>query len=140
MNPIPHRAKKFEYLALRIHGPLCLPELSHGGTRTPTGRCPIAWKNGYEHGDLTDMHHRCRDSKGNVAKYPKTIHSLLNVLPVNHLWHMKRHSDLYTSDFDMMRLENWMDRHPVFERWLNDPSKSLSQWFIFMGRKRGMKN
>lgn len=85
------------------------------------GYCPIAME-AEEFAAPTELHHAgIHNTEVNQARYPLVVHSLVNLIAVNHHWHMKRGS------FGA-RPGNWAERmqrflakphHLEMARWLN---------------------
>jgi len=135
MVTIPHREEKWEILSSRRNGPIA--HWSHDcGPRVPAHHCAIAYQRGKEIGVSMELHHRFHDTANHRARCPHLIHSMLNLMPVNHGWHMNNPSAFKIGDYEAARLERWLERHPVFCAYVNDPSKSLSEHFRKHHEKR----
>ena len=88
------------------------------------GNCAIAESLG-EKAQITHPHHRLHKSKVNVAKYPLFIDSTLNLLGVNHAYHMKYPHFGKITFLRAARIEAMLERHPALSKQVNDP---VSGW------------
>jgi len=101
-------AEKMEYLTLR-----------------QKWLCPIAASKGVKGYGLTQLHHRLHDHKNYRAKYPLFIDSIMNIVAVNHSWHIANPSALHLGEYYAGRCERFLERHPRFAMWVNCPSGRL---------------
>ena len=61
---------------------------------------------------IVDLHHRMPDSDINRAKYPLFIHSLFNLLPLYHDFHMDNHSFRSIQDAEAEQKERYLRNNP----------------------------
>lgn len=75
------------------------------------GCCGIAQRfDKYAH--ITELHHRCHNTKANRRKYPLFINSVWNLMPVNHDWHMRHGSAGKIFDLEALNRERFLQQHP----------------------------
>lgn len=99
---IPNYLKKAEYIICR-----------------QLGHCAIAWAY-HKRADITELHHAgVHNTKVNRKKYPLLIHSLWNLMGVNHKWHMEHpyFGRIHYQQAD--RREAFLQRHPMIAAGLN---------------------
>lgn len=103
MIAIPNRDRKLHYLVNRQRGLCC---------------CGCGQRLG---GEPIDLHHMCKDSKGNRKNYPLFLHSLLNLQAVRHSCHMScmRGKLGHISDYNAARYEAFLQRHPAMADFVN---------------------
>ena len=81
-------------------------------------QCPIATKYGYSR-ICTELHHKLHNTKVNRKKYPLFIHSLLNLVAVNHDMHMAHPSYAKISNLQAGKYEAFLKRHPKIYEFVN---------------------
>jgi hypothetical protein len=104
MKTIPHREAKFYYLANR-----------------QAHLCPIAEKYGKVALVDNELHHRYTDTNAHRRKCPLFINSLLNLVAVNHGWHISHPGALGLTDYQAMRYEKFLERHLWWANFFNNP-------------------
>lgn len=110
MKTIPNKLEKFIYLCNKFGM-----------------RCPIAEINGrWER--CTELHHRLSDTNTNCKLYPNFIQSILNLRPVNNIWHIKNPGyDKLKSSYRTEQIEKFLS-NPIHKRiceWVNNPVGNL---------------
>lgn len=101
---IPHWRAKLEYLVTR-----------------QGGECPIGDSIGNPW-PAEELHHTgVHNTKVNRRMYPLYIHSLWNLLAVNHECHMQRGSFGRISYLEAAKREAFLFRHPMISEWMNNP-------------------
>jgi len=101
---MPNYEKKLRYLMRKTHGV-----------------CPIALeKDGFSLG-VTELHHIVHNTKVNRKLFPLLIHSVWNLVAVNHSWHMEYPTWGRRKDWQLeaRRRESFLQRHPMMARRLN---------------------
>ena len=107
MNKLPNRKEKINYL---------IDKFGYG--------CPMAKEKGLV-ASVSDPHHRCHDTKWRVKKFPLFIHSILNIVMVNHGHHMSRPSWGKITDYQAERYERFLELHPKASIFVNNPEGEL---------------
>jgi hypothetical protein len=76
--------------------------------------CPIAAAHG-KIADMEDLHHAMlHNTKVNRKCFPYFIHSALNILPVNHAWHLSNPSFGRLKGYiNAEKYEDYLRRHPL---------------------------
>lgn len=93
MGGIPYYFQKFEYLT-KHQARIWIRKL-HNITGynyeliNKFRMCPIAWEKAETIIYPTELHHRLHNTKTNRTLYPVFINSLINLLAINHDYHMK---------------------------------------------------
>ena len=87
-------------------------------------RLVYPWTAGLNDSDILakfqiDMHHRCSDSDINIGKYPLFIHSILNILPLFHSFHLENHSFWSITDEEAAAKEKFLENEPDIARFVN---------------------
>ena len=81
-------------------------------------QCPIAKKYGYSR-ICTELHHKLHNTKTNRKKYPHFIDSMLNLVAVNHDYHMEHPSYAKVNYILADKYEEFLKRHPRFDKFVN---------------------
>jgi hypothetical protein len=80
--------------------------------------CPIAASMGRP-AQAQELHHKCHNTRINRKKYPLFIDSLLNLLAVNHSYHMIKPSWAKITDYQAGKYEAFLRRHPKIAMFVN---------------------
>ena len=106
---IPHHDEKLVYLQRRQYG-----------------ACPIALSHDSVHRWACELHHAgVANSKINRARYPLYVHSVWNLVAVNHDAHMVNGSFGRISLLEADQREAFLRRHPGIAGWMNSLNGSL---------------
>jgi len=123
VNKIPFRNEKLEYLIKHYKNCNGIPyykEVNFGLVRL---RNPLF--KGLSDMDIfsylqIDLHHRCSDTKNNCKKFPLFIHSLLNLIPLHHGFHMNNKSWKCINTYQASKYEAFLQRHKRIAKFVNE--------------------
>ncbi len=101
MKHIPNREAKMAYLVEHQYG-----------------YCPIAKSEGW-YEPVSELHHKVADSNVNCKLYPLLIHSLWNLVAVNHWWHGMHPHRFRMRYLEADKREAFLQRHPMIAKRLN---------------------
>lgn len=124
---IPHWKAKFDYLC-RHQGGWCAISKSEATKKAPGGDFVrlFALRSGL-YAEPTELHHAgIHNTEVNRKLYPLLIHSLMNLMAVNHHFHMK--FDYYgrISYLEADRREAFLRRHPKIANCANNPDQWMA--------------
>ena len=111
--------------------PLTVPRAREKWTALVTHhhwRCPIWRASGRPEGrDAApdEIHHRLANTEPNRGRFPRLIHSLLNLSPVNHRLHMAKPRWGAPSLLDAERMERTLARWPRACAFVNGKTEEL---------------
>lgn len=108
MKPIPNREEKVRYLYERQNG-----------------LCAIAMHKGKVIEANDELHHLYTDTAKHREKCPLLIHSVWNLVLVNHQIHIANPGALGVTDYRAVKREAFLRRHPRIARWVNFPVGKL---------------
>ena len=68
----------------------------------------------------TELHHyRVHNTKYNRKKFPLLVNSILNLIPVNHAYHMQKPSFGIITDHQAGLIERYLERNPSTNKFVN---------------------
>ena len=83
------------------------------------GNCAIATHHGRT-APIEDLHHALvHNTAPNRRRFPLLIHSIINLLPVNHRLHLANPSWGRISEHQADILEQMLEQHPTIARYVN---------------------
>ena len=89
------------------------------------GQCAIAMHKGHLADADNELHHLYTDTAHHRRKCPLLIHSILNLVLVNHAVHIANPGAMGVTDYRAVRREEFLRRHPRISKWVNRPEGKL---------------
>lgn len=81
--------------------------------------CPIAFEAGLFKMQVELHHAHLHNTITNRMLYPLVIHSIVNLVPVSHEWHMQRQNWRPSKHFNAAAWQRFFERHPAIAAWAN---------------------